>query len=220
MTELTRELFLERSDHSILRPTATLQEYTDGLEFAAEVNVGAVCVSPHRLGLARRILQGTGITLATVVGFPSGCHATEAKVAEARQCIADGATGLDMVMDIGAMLSGEDAMVQDDIAAVVRAAEEVPVKVILEVYYLSDDQIARACALATDAGVAYVKTATGFAPGGATPHNVALLRSSAGAHVKVKASGGISSLADVRAVYAAGADRWGISRTREILAEF
>lgn len=220
MPKLTREIFLKQNDHSLLKPTLTTKDLTEGLEFAAESGCGAVCISPHRLDLAAKILKGTDVIIATVVGFPTGTHATSVKVAEARQVIQDGATDLDMVMDIGALLSGEDAAVQDDIAAVVQAAEGNPVKVILEVGYLTDTQIVRACELATDAGVAYVKTSTGFATGGADAHNIALMRKSAGKHVKVKASGALSSLADVQAVYDAGADRWGISRTRQILAEF
>lgn len=220
MPKLTREVFLQNNDHSLLKPTLTMQDLVDGLEFAAESGCGAVCISPHRLDLAAKILKGTDVAIATVVGFPTGCHNTAIKVAEAKQCIADGATDLDMVMDIGAMLSGEEAMVRDDIAAVVSASGNIPVKVILEVGYLTDDQIVRASELATEAGVAYVKTATGFATGGANAHNIALMRKAAGANVKVKASGALSSLADVQAVYDAGADRWGISRTRAILDEF
>ena len=218
--KLTPELFLERNDHSLLKPTLTLKDLTEGLEFAAEVGCGAVCISPHRLLLAKDVLAGTDVTIATVVGFPTGTHATRAKVAEALQCIDDGATDLDMVMDIGAMLSGEYQMVRDDMAAVVDASVGYSVKVILEVDYLNDGQIAKACELATDAGVNYVKTSTGFVPGGANAHNIALMRKSAGSNVKVKASGGLSSLADVQAVFDAGADRWGISRTAQILAEF
>lgn len=220
MPKLTREVFLKNNDHSLLKPTLTMQDLIDGLEFAAESGCGAVCISPHRLDLAAKILKGTDVAIATVVGFPTGCHHTNAKVAEAKQCIADGASDLDMVMDIGAMLSGEEAMVHDDIAAVVQASGSTPVKVILEVGYLTDEQIARACEIATDAGVAYVKTSTGFATGGANAQNIALMRKASGKNVKVKASGALSSLADVQAVYDAGADRWGISRTRQILAEF
>ncbi len=218
--KLTPELFLERNDHSLLKPTLTIKDMTEGLEFAAKVKCGAVCISPHRLWLAKDVLQGTDVDIATVIGFPTGTHSTKSKIAEAQLAIEDGASDLDMVMDIGAMLSGEYQMVQEDMAGVVHAAPGHNVKVILEVDYLNDELIAKACQLATDAGVAYVKTSTGFVPGGANAHNIALMRKSAGANVKVKASGGLSTLAEVQAVFDAGADRWGISRTAQILAEF
>ncbi len=220
MPKLTREVFLKNNDHSLLKPTLTMKDLTEGLEFAAEVGCGAVCISPHRLQLASQILKGTDVAIATVVGFPTGTHATSVKVAEALQCIEDGAVDLDMVMDIGALLGGDYSLVHDDMAAVVKASGSTPVKVILEVGYLNDEQIVKACEIATEAGVAYVKTATGFATGGANAHNIALMRKASGKNVKVKASGALTSLADVQAVYDAGADRWGISKTRQILAEF
>jgi deoxyribose-phosphate aldolase len=218
--QLTREEFLQRNDHSLLKPTLTYTDLRDGLEFAAETGCGAVCISPHRLALASEVLKGTSVRIATVVGFPTGTHATRAKVDEAKQVIDDGAVALDMVMDIGAMLSGDETRVRDDVAAVVAAAAGTEVKVILEVDYLSDDQIIRAAQLCAEGGANYVKTSTGFVAGGANAHNIALMRGAVPDSVKVKASGGLSSLADVQAVFDAGADRWGISRTKQILAEF
>jgi deoxyribose-phosphate aldolase len=218
--QLTREEFLQRNDHSLLKPTLTYTDLRDGLEFAAETGCGAVCISPHRLALASEVLKGTSVRIATVVGFPTGTHATRAKVDEAKQVIDDGAVALDMVMDIGAMLSGDEARVRDDVAAVVAEAAGTEVKVILEVDYLSDDQIIRAAQLCAEGGANYVKTSTGFVAGGANAHNIALMRGAVPDSVKVKASGGLSSLADVQAVFDAGADRWGISRTKQILAEF
>jgi len=218
--QLTREEFLQRNDHSLLKPTLTYTDLRAGLEFAAETGCGAVCISPHRLALASEVLKGTSVRIATVVGFPTGTHATRAKVDEAKQVIDDGAVALDMVMDIGAMLSGDEARVRDDVAAVVAEAAGTEVKVILEVDYLSDDQIIRAAQLCAEGGANYVKTSTGFVAGGANAHNIALMRGAVPDSVKVKASGGLSSLADVQAVFDAGADRWGISRTKQILAEF
>jgi deoxyribose-phosphate aldolase len=133
--QLTREEFLQRNDHSLLKPTLTYTDLRDGLEFAAETGCGAVCISPHRLALASEVLKGTSVRIATVVGFPTGTHATRAKVDEAKQVIDDGAVALDMVMDIGAMLSGDEARVRDDVAAVVAEAAGTEVKVILEVDY-------------------------------------------------------------------------------------
>ena len=217
--KLTKEVFLANNDHSLLKPNLTLQQLREGLEYAAEVGCGAVCISPHRLDLAREVLAGTPVAIATVIGFPTGTHATASKVAEAKIAQEDGASDLDMVMDIGALLSGEDQLVLDDIAAVV-GATSLPTKVIIEVGFLDDEQIVRASEIVSKAGAAYVKSATGFTPGGATAHNIALMRKASAPTVKVKASGGLSSLADVQAVYDAGADRWGISRTKQILAEF
>jgi deoxyribose-phosphate aldolase len=212
--ELTREIFLKNNEHSLLKPTLTLADVRAGLELAAETGCGAVCISAHRLGLATEVLAGTDVEIATVVGFPLGTHATRVKVAETTQVLEDGATELDMVMDIGAML-------RDDIAAVVQAAGGAVVKVIFEVDYLTDEQIVRACELSDEAGAHFVKTSSGFAAGsGATPHNIGLMRSSTRPETKIKAAGGLKSRADVQAVFDKGADRWGISRTRDILAEF
>jgi deoxyribose-phosphate aldolase len=219
--ELTREIFLKNNEHSLLKPTLTLADVRAGLELAAETGCGAVCISAHRLGLATEVLAGTDVEIATVVGFPLGTHATRVKVAETTQVLEDGATELDMVMDIGAMLSGEEGMVRDDIAAVVQAAGGAVVKVIFEVDYLTDEQIVRACELSDEAGAHFVKTSSGFAAGsGATPHNIGLMRSSTRPETKIKAAGGLKSRADVQAVFDKGADRWGLSRTRDILAEF
>ncbi|WP_028709442.1 deoxyribose-phosphate aldolase [Propionicicella superfundia] len=217
--KLTKEQFLGYVDHSLLKPNLTLDEIRRGCEFAAEVGAKAVCISPHRLGIAREILSGTPVIIGTVAAFPSGAHMTEVKAFEARRCVEAGASEVDMVIDVGALLSGRDDMVRDDIRAVVEAADPAHVKVILETHYLTDEQIVRGAQLVSEAGAAFVKTATGFTPTGATPHNVALLRQGAAPLTKVKAAGGISTLADVIAVIEAGADRIGISRTQAILDE-
>lgn len=217
--QLTREQFLSYVDHSLLKPNLTLDEITAGLEFAAEVGAKAVCISPHRLGIASDILAGTPVIIGTVAGFPTGAHAPQVKAFEARACRDAGATEVDMVIDIGALLSGRDDMVRDDIRGVVEAAAPAHVKVILETHYLSDEQILHGAALVSEAGAAFVKTSTGFTPTGATPHNIALLRKGAAPQTQVKAAGGISTLADVIAAIEAGADRVGISRTKAILDE-
>lgn len=216
--ELTREAFLSRVDHSLLRPDLTLDEVVAGLEYAAQVRAKAVCVSPHRLGQARDVLAGTGVLIGTVAAFPSGAHDTRVKVFETRTCFEAGATEVDMVIDIGAMRSGREDVVLADIRAVVEASP-ADIKVILETAYLTDEQIVRGAELASQAGAAFVKTSTGFAASGATPENVRLLRKGAAAGVQVKAAGGLSTLAQVTAVLEAGADRVGVSRTRQILDE-
>jgi deoxyribose-phosphate aldolase len=217
--KLTKEQFLGYVDHSLLKPNLTPDESRRGCEFAAEVGALAVCISPHRLDIAREVLSGTPVIIGTVAAFPSGAHMTEVKAFEARRCVEAGASEVDMVIDIGALVGGYDDMVRDDIRAVVEAAAPAHVKVILEVAYLTDEQIVRGAQLVSEAGAAFAKTATGFASSGATPHNVALLRQGAAPETQVKAAGGISTLADVIAVIEAGATRVGISRTKAILDE-
>jgi deoxyribose-phosphate aldolase len=216
--ELTKEEFLSYVDHSLLKPNLTLDEVVSGLEYAAEVKAKAVCITPHRLEIASDVLAGTDVIIGTVAAFPSGAHATEVKVFETQKCYEAGATEVDMVIDIGALLSGREDMVRDDIRAVVEASP-AHVKVILETAYLTDEQILRGSALVSEAGAAFVKTSTGFATTGATPENVALLREGAAPETQVKAAGGLQTLEQVKAVIAAGAGRVGISRTKEILAE-
>ena len=216
--ELTKEEFLSYVDHSLLKPNLTLDEVVSGLEYAAEVKAKAVCITPHRLDIASDVLAGTDVIIGTVAAFPSGAHATEVKVFETQKCYEAGATEVDMVIDIGALLSGREDMVRDDIRAVVEASP-AHVKVILETAYLTDEQILRGSALVSEAGAAFVKTSTGFATTGATPENVALLRKGAAPETRVKAAGGLQTLEQVKAAIAAGADRVGVSRTREILAE-
>lgn len=215
---ITKKEFLSHVDHSLLKPNLTLDDNRRGLEFAAEVGAKAVCISPHRLGLAKEVLAGTEVIIGTVAGFPTGTHPTSVKVFETQRCFEAGAAEVDMVIDIGALISGHDDMVRDDIAAVVNASP-AHVKVILETHYLTDEQILRGAQLVSEAGAAFVKTSTGFTPTGATPENIALLRKGAAPQTKVKAAGGISTLADVLAVLAVGADRVGISRTKAILDE-
>jgi deoxyribose-phosphate aldolase len=216
--ELTKEEFLSYVDHSLLKPNLTLDEVVSGLEYAAEVKAKAVCITPHRLDIASDVLAGTDVIIGTVAAFPSGAQATEVKVFETQKCYEAGATEVDMVIDIGALLSGREDMVRDDIRAVVEASP-AHVKVILETAYLTDEQILRGSALVSEAGAAFVKTSTGFATTGATPENVALLREGAAPETQVKAAGGLQTLEQVKAVIAAGAGRVGISRTKEILAE-
>ena len=145
-----------------------------------------------------------------VVGFPSGATSTAAKAAEASQQVAQGATELDMVLNVGMFRSGRDAYVEDDIRAVVEAAGGLPVKVILEAHYLSDEQVVRACGIAVRAGAAFVKTGTGWAPTGATLHNVALMKSAVGDKAQVKAAGGVRNLDTVVEMIRCGVSRFGV----------
>jgi len=220
MRTITREQFLATVDHSLLKPDLTDTDVIEGLEYAAEIRPIAVCIVPNHLELANKILTGTGVILGTVVAFPNGSMRTDVKVFEAQKAVEDGASEVDMVIQIGALRSGEYGRVHDDIAAVVQAITPAAhVKVILETAYLTDEEILKGAAIASEAGATFVKTSTGFASSGATPQNVSLLRKGAAPNVKVKAAGGLRTLDDCLAVFDAGADRIGISRTKTILAE-
>jgi len=216
---ISREQLLGMIDHSLLKPQLTRDEIVAGLEYAAEVRPKAICIAPNHLKLAAEILSGTGVLLGTVAGFPSGAIRTDVKVFESVKAVEDGAAEVDMVIPIGALVGGEYDVVRADISQVVRAIAPAEVKVILETAYLTDEQILKGSALVSEAGAAFVKTSTGFAATGATPENVALLRKGAAPQTRVKAAGGLNTLADCIAVINAGADRIGISKTRAILAE-
>src|SRR5690349_7740059 len=181
-------------DHTLLKPEATAAEVTTLCAEASELGVAAVCVSPSMLPLATPVPPE--LDLAAVVGFPSGAHRSATKAAEAARAVADGATELDMVISLGAVMAKDWDAVGADIAAVVAVAAGNPVKVILESAALTDDQIVLACAAAESSGAAYVKTSTGFHPaGGASEHAVAVMARTVGGRLGVKASGGIRDAA-------------------------
>jgi deoxyribose-phosphate aldolase len=209
-------------DHSLLRPELDDAFVEDGCRLAAEYDVASVCVRPADVVRAAAILAGTDVAVGTTIGFPHGNHLTETKVFEARQALADGATELDMVIQIGALKSGRDADVQADIAAVVEVghAAGAIVKVIFENAYLTDDEKVRACHLTEAAGGDFVKTSTGFAPSGATHEDLALMRRSVSPHVQVKAAGGVRTLDALLEVMALGVTRVGATATKTMLDEF
>jgi deoxyribose-phosphate aldolase len=206
-------------DHTLLAPTATPGQIAMFCGEATELGVAAVCVSPSRLPLAHHALPAD-IAVCTVIGFPSGAHRSEAKAAEARQALADGATELDLVIDLGLATAGMWREVEADIAAV-RAVVPAPatLKVIIEsAALLDDDAIVAACQAAEEAGADYVKTSTGFHPeGGASLHAVELMARTVGGRLGVKASGGIRDTAAALAMVDAGATRLGCSASRAIL---
>jgi deoxyribose-phosphate aldolase len=171
---------------------------------------------------ARAILEGSDVKVGTTIGFPHGNHHTSIKVTEARQALADGATELDMVIQIGALKSGRDADVQADIAAVVEVAHAAGaiVKVIFENAYLTDDEKVRACRLTDAAGADFVKTSTGFAPSGATHDDLRLMRANTSARVAVKAAGGVRTLDALLEVMALGTTRIGATATKTIIDDF
>lgn len=205
-------------DHSLVRPELTVDQVREGCELALAHQVASVFVRPSDVPLAARMLVGGPVTLGTVAGFPHGSSSTAAKVAEVSRALAEGAGEIDMVLNIGLLRSGADAEVGADIEAVVRAAGPAPVKVILENAYLDDAQKVRGCQLAERAGAAFVKTSTGFAPGGATLADVRLMRRSVSPAVAVKAAGGVRTLPLLLEYVAAGAIRFGATATSSILA--
>ena len=220
--DVTERQLAKTIDHSLLKPELDDAFIEDGCRLAAEYDVASVCVRPSDVSRARSILEGTEVAVGTVIGFPHGDSTTQTKVFEAREAIADGATELDMVINIGALRSGRDADVQADIAAVVQVghASGALVKVILENAYLTDDEKVRGCRLAEAAGADFVKTSTGYAPSGATHEDLLLMRRTVSPHVQVKAAGGVRTLDDLLAVMALGVTRIGATQTKPILDDY
>ncbi|GAA4549956.1 deoxyribose-phosphate aldolase [Pseudonocardia xishanensis] len=204
-------------DHAVLKPELTRAQVDAELATAARYGLLSVCVRPSDVGHSAEALAGTGVAVCTVIGFPHGTTSTAAKVAEARQAIADGAVELDMVLHIGWLRSGLVAEVEADVAAVVAAAGGLVVKVILETVFLTDAEIVAACGAAERAGAAFVKTSTGFAGGGATAAHIALMRASVGPSVQVKASGGVRDLDTLQQLHDLGATRFGTSGSAVLL---
>ncbi|MEW2386462.1 deoxyribose-phosphate aldolase [Micromonospora sp. NPDC047707] len=204
-------------DHSLLRPELTTDDVRRGCEIAGSRQVASVCVRPSDVGIAKAELSGTGVLVGTVAGFPHGDTRTTIKVAETRELVEAGADEVDMVLHIGRLRSGDTAYVHDDIAAVVAAAQGRIVKVILENAYLTDDEKITGCRLAEQAGAHFVKTSTGFAPGGATLADIRLMRAAVSPPIKVKAAGGVRTLDTLLTLHEAGATRFGATATEAIL---
>lgn len=206
-------------DHTILKPGATRNDVVKICREARQYGFASVCVNPYWVPLVRAELAGSAVKVCTVVGFPLGATSTEAKVAETAVAVRVGATEIDMVINIGALRSGDQDAVRQDIRQVVQTAHEAGaiVKVILETALLDDAQKATACTLAKQAGADFVKTSTGFSTSGATAHDVALMRGVVGPGMGIKAAGGIRTLSDLRAMTAAGATRIGASASIKIV---
>jgi deoxyribose-phosphate aldolase len=211
-----------RLEHRLTQPTASLDDLEAAVALATEHELASLTVSPWMVKAAKRRLGRSRVTLGTVIGFPHGGQPTATKVFEARQALADGATELDMVIQIGALRSRRDADVQADIAAVVEVAHGggAIVKVIFENAYLTDDEKIRACHLAESAGADFVKTSTGFAPGGATHDDLRLMRANTSPHIGVKAAGGVRTLDALLDVMALGTTRIGATATKAIIDDF
>ena len=219
---LTERQIAKAIDHSLLRPELDDAFVEAGCRLAAEYDVASVCVRPVDVRRAKAILDGTDVKVGTVIGFPHGSSTTATKVYEAQRALDDGATELDMVIDIGALKSGRDEDVRRDIAAVVAVghAGGAIVKVILENAYLTDDEKVRGSRLTEAAGAEFVKTSTGFAPSGATHEDLALMRRTVSPHVQVKAAGGVRTLDALIDVMNLGVTRVGATATKVIIDDF
>lgn len=219
--DYTYEDIAKMIDHSLLNPTLTRQQLIEGIQLALDYDVASVCILPYALPLCAAMLRGSLVRASTTVGFPHGGHTTEAKVAEARRALADGGEELDMVVNISAVLSGDWGYVRQDLKAVIDVTHAAgqKVKVIFENCYLNDAQKIRLCEIASELGADWVKTSTGYGPGGATLEDLRLMRKHAAPRVQVKAAGGVRTLDALLEVRAAGATRCGATRTAEMLDE-
>lgn len=208
-------------DHTILKPEATEADVTKLCKEAKEYGFYAVCVNSCYVPLAKKLLEGSDVKIAAVVGFPLGACCTDAKAYETEWACREGAAEIDMVLHVGAMKEKRYDYILEDISAVVAAAMEFGgiVKVILETCLLTDEEVVKACELSREAGAAFVKTSTGFSKDGATAHHVALMKKTVGDDLQVKASGGIRDLAKTMEMIEAGADRIGASASVEIFKE-
>ena len=208
-------------DHTLLKPEATREEIEKLCKEAATFKFASVCVNPTWVKECAWLLHGSEARVCTVVGFPLGATLPDVKAYETRRAIFDGATEIDMVINIGALKSGDDGLVRRDICGVVDAAHEgcAIVKVIIETALLTDEEKVRACKLAKEAGADFVKTSTGFSKGGATVADIELMRRTVGSELGVKAAGGVKDLESARQMIAAGATRIGASAGIKIVQE-
>ena len=200
-------------DHTLLKPEASESDIRKLCDEASQFGFASVCVNPGWVKKANEFLRGSGVPVCTVIGFPLGATLPDVKAYEARRSIFNGAREVDMVINIGALKSGDDCAVEDDIRAVADAAHEngVLCKVIIETALLTDEEKVRACLAAKNGGADFVKTSTGFSKGGATVHDISLMRRTVGTALGVKASGGVKGIEDARALFEAGATRIGAS---------
>ena len=206
-------------DHSLLNPALTAAELEQGCRLALDYEVASVCILPYYLARCAELLRGSEVKASTTIGFPHGGHTTAIKVAEAKRALADGGQELDMVVNISAVRSGDWVYVRDDIEAVVAVTHAAgqKVKVIFENCYLDDAQKIRLCGISSELGADWVKTSTGYGPGGATMEDLALMRRHAAPAVQVKAAGGVRDLDTLLRVRALGVTRCGASRTAAML---
>ena len=227
---LSLQNFAKMIEFSLVRPDATEKDIERFCQIVRENNFATACVNPVNVALTARFLQGTDIDISASIGFPFGSHLPEIKALETERSIEMGATHIDMVINIGALKSGKDDVVFEDIKRVVDVAKDVPVKVILENGFLTDKEKIRGCEIAREAGASFVKTATGIESKylletgsgsmGATVKDVKLMKKVVGNRVKVKASGRIHTLGFALELIKAGADRLGTSKGPQLIREF
>jgi len=218
--EWTKAMLAKTIDHTLLKASASEQQLRELCAEARKYGFASICVNPAWVGLCARELEGTGIAVCSVVGFPLGASCAETKAAEARLAVSQGASEVDAVLNLGAAKSGDWRAVEEDIRAVVRAAGSALVKVVIETCYLSDAEKLKACAAAAAAGARCVQTSTGFGTGGAMVEDVRFMKKAVGPKgLLVKASGGIRSYHDAILMLEAGADRIGASSGVAIVSE-
>ncbi len=208
-------------DHSTLQPFLTDDDIRRGCDIALKYGTATVCARPGDMKLVSAALKGSTVLPCTVIGFPHGAHTTDVKVYESQRALEDGCRELDMVINIGKLLTGNESYVRDEIAALAEVCHrsDAILKVIIETCYLSDEQKRLACRLSEEAGADFVKTSTGYGKGGATQSDIVLMRSAVSPKVRVKASGGIRDLDTVLLLHQSGADRCGVSATEAIMEE-
>ena len=218
---MDKKEFLSMVDHTILKADATKDRVDKILEFAKVNQTASVCINPYYVKYASDYLNGTGVKVCTVIGFPLGQNTKEVKVIETKDAIKNGADEIDMVINVAALKDKEYDYVKQEIKEILDAVktEGKLLKVIIENAYLTDEEKTKVCEICKEVGVDFVKTSTGFAPTGATAPDVAIMKKAVGDTCKIKAAGGIKNKADVDALYAAGARRFGVSRTEDILKE-
>jgi deoxyribose-phosphate aldolase len=208
-------------DHSLLQPVLTDAELEQGCRLARAYEVASVCIKPYAVRLAAKLLAGSSVAVGTTIGFPHGGHTTAIKAAEAEEAVRDGARELDMVVNIGKVLSKDWRYVADDIRAVVETAHrrQALVKVIFENCFLADEHKEQLCRICAEVGADYVKTSTGYGASGALDDDLRLMRRCSPPHVKVKAAGGVRTFERLLAVRALGVSRVGATATKPILDE-
>jgi deoxyribose-phosphate aldolase len=221
MADLTLAEVAKMLDHSLLNPRMTDAELEAGCQWAKGAGVASVCIKPYAVGMAKTILAGSGVAVGTVIGFPQGGHTTEVKVFEAEKAMEDGAAELDMVVNIGKVLSLDWEYVTQDIMAVVDAARDrgALVKVIFENAMIEDRHKIELCRICGEVNAHFVKTSTGYGDGGATDADLILMRKHTAPNVQVKAAGGVRDFARLKAVRALGVTRVGATASPQILAE-
>jgi deoxyribose-phosphate aldolase len=221
MPDFTYEQIAKMLDHSLLQQQLTDAELEQGCKLARELNVASVCIKPYAVALAKSILAGSTVAVGTTIGFPHGGHATTIKIAESIQALQDGATELDMVVNIGKVLSKDWSYVADDIKAVVETAHEhqALVKVIFENCFLQDEHKEMLCKICGEVRADFVKTSTGYGSTGATDDDLKLMRRCSPPHVQVKAAGGVRNFERLLAVRAIGVTRVGATASKAILDE-